>query len=180
MAFTNPFSISDYKSLLGYGSRTNLFYVQLTFPSILSLGEDAEKEFTILCRTATLPASRVMTSIDVPYQGDYFRLAGDKAAEPDFTFTFQNTEDMRLRNIFELWTDTIQQDLTGLRTSPILYKAPSMFVSQLNKSKEIIKKVELISAFPLTVSGIDFTLGEGAVSETTIVMAIDAHRNVAV
>lgn len=180
MAEQSPNTIDLYKARLGYGARGNLFLVQLRFPEILAVDVEDQREFEILCEKATLPGTRPITAEEIPYQGDYFKLAGEKAAEPEVTFDFKNTEDLKVRTLFENWIELIQQDFTGFRASPTTYKSPSLFISQLDKSKNVIKKVELLGAFPTAVPAIEFALSEGAITTTSITMSIDSHRNIAV
>jgi hypothetical protein len=71
-------TISQFKSTLaGGGARPNLFEVELTtFPSAIT-GWDADT-FKYLCKAANLPASTI-ASIDVPFRGRTFKVAGDRS-----------------------------------------------------------------------------------------------------
>lgn len=178
MIFT--YTIDDIKQRLGYGARSNLFMIQLKFPSLLALDVDTETEFTILCEKGQLPGTRAIEPISVPFMGDFFNIPGDKAAEPEITYSFRNTENMKLRNAFELWHDVIQEDLSGKRTSPLVHKSPSFFVMQLDKSKIVVKKVELIGAYPANINVLDYDRTTAENSVTEITFNIDAHRNVAI
>ena len=71
-------SIDEFKTRIGYGARSNLFEVSVTFP----FGGDANL-FTFLCKSATLPATRTIQPIQIDYQGDQIQIAGDKNGTPD-------------------------------------------------------------------------------------------------
>jgi hypothetical protein len=175
---TKQTTIDDYKSKLGYGARSNLFLTELTLPAFL-VNPVLEEEVRIMAEKFTMPPARAINEIAVPIAGETFKLAGDKTAEIDVTLSFKNTEDYRLRNMFELWIDTIQQDITGLRTSPQNYKATQFFVSQLNHRNEVTKKVELIGAWPKTINQIDFDLTtDGTILLTDVTFGIDGHNTV--
>ena len=75
-----PHSIEKIKStLIGGGARPNLFQVDLTsFPGSGDAGYDSDS-FSILCKAAQLPASNV-ASIDVPFRGRIFKVAGDRTS----------------------------------------------------------------------------------------------------
>ena len=77
-----PHSIEKIKStLIGGGARPNLFQVDLTsFPGSGDTGYDSDS-FSVLCKAAQLPASNV-ASIDVPFRGRIFKVAGDRTLIP--------------------------------------------------------------------------------------------------
>ena len=121
-------TIDDYKSKLGYGARSNLFLVELTLPAFL-VNPVLEEEVRIMAEKFTMPPARSINEIAVPIAGETFKLAGDKSAEIDVTLSFKNTEDYRLRNMFELWIDTIQQDIVLFPGCMISYRLPFIEVS---------------------------------------------------
>ena len=98
-------TISQFKSTLaGGGARPNLFEVELTtFPSAIP-GWDADT-FKYLCKAANLPASTI-ASIDVPFRGRTFKVAGDRSIDV-WTVTVINDEDFKLRRSFEAWMELI-------------------------------------------------------------------------
>ena len=103
-------SLSDFKSKLkGGGARPNLFEVEFTngtnatavgaaggqtggIPAgITALDADT---FKYLCKAANLPASNV-ASIDVPFRGRIFKVAGDRTVDT-WTVTVINDENFGL------------------------------------------------------------------------------------
>ena len=88
-----PHSIQDFKStLIGGGARPNLFEVVLTNVPRFYGGMMLE-DFSILCKAAQLPASNI-ASIDVPFRGRIFKVAGDRTYDT-WTVTVINDIDFK-------------------------------------------------------------------------------------
>ena len=82
-------TISKFKStLIGGGARPNLF--EVTIPGTIPGGGALGETFSILCKSAQLPASNV-ASIDVPFRGRTFKVAGERTFDP-WTITIINDE----------------------------------------------------------------------------------------
>ena len=106
-------SLSDFKSkLIGGGARPNLFEVEITsgdLPSgITALDSDT---FKYLCKAAQLPASNV-ASIDVPFRGRTFKVAGDRTFDT-WTITVINDTDFGIRRTMEEWMQFVAQYQEG-------------------------------------------------------------------
>ncbi len=129
------FSISAFKgSLVGGGARPNLFEVQLTTIPNINLDESAKSNFKFMCKAASLPASNI-ASIDVPFRGRIFKVAGDRTIE-NWTVTIINDEDFRYRTIFENWMQNIVklENNTGA-TNPESYMADAEVI-QLGRNEK--------------------------------------------
>ena len=99
-------TIADFKSkLIGGGARPNLFEVELTTLPASVQGWDADT-FKFMCKAANMPAQNI-ASIDVPFRGRTFKVAGDRTIDP-WTITVINDEDFRLRRAFEEWSEQIK------------------------------------------------------------------------
>jgi hypothetical protein len=143
--------VDDFKSKLrGGGARPNLFKATINYPGYA--GGDAELT-SFLCETAQLPGS-TMGTIVVPFRGRQLKMAGDRTFAP-WTVTIINDTDFDVRNAMERWMNGINAHSanTGL-ASPILYEA-DLFVEQLDRDAEVIKKYTFRGAFPTEVSPID-------------------------
>jgi hypothetical protein len=93
------------------------------------------------------------------------------------TISFLNDENYALRNAFELWIETIQQDNTGFRTSPILYQATDFKVKHLDHLKQPIRIVQLVRAWPDSVSQLDLNWNSAStILETNVNMIYDYWR----
>ena len=180
MATTRPNkNISDFKSkLIGGGASPNLFEVELTTLPDGVTGWDADS-FQFLCKAAALPAQNI-ASIDVPFRGRIFKVAGDRTIDT-WTVTVINDEDFVLRNAFENWTQQIADLTTNLgATDPSAYMTNAK-VFQLGRGSSkastdssgnenvVLKEYEFIDIFPTSVSAIDLSYDTGdTIEEYTV------------
>tara|TARA_B100000287_G_scaffold414993_1_gene448120 strand:+ start:144 stop:737 length:594 start_codon:yes stop_codon:yes gene_type:complete len=172
-------NISDFKSaLIGGGARPNLFEVELTTLPDAVTGWDADI-FRFMCKAAALPAQNI-ASIDVPFRGRIFKVAGDRTIDT-WTVTVINDEDFRIRNAFENWTQQIADLDTNIgATNPESYMTNAK-VFQLGRGSQkaskdstgdanvVLKEYEFVDIFPTTVSSIDLSYDTGdTIEEFTV------------
>jgi len=158
-------TISQFKAAMsGGGARPNLFEVELTTLPDGITGWDADN-FRFMCKAAALPAQNV-ASIDVPFRGRIFKVAGDRTIDT-WTVTVINDEGFLLRNAFEAWSELIAKLDTNLgATDPSAYMKNAK-VYQLGRgattssqnsqgtANAVLKEYEFIDIFPTNVSQID-------------------------
>jgi hypothetical protein len=159
-------TISQFKSaLVGGGARPNLFEVEMTtLPN--GINWDAEN-FRFMCKAAALPAQNV-ASIDVPFRGRIFKVAGDRTIDT-WTVTIINDEGFLLRNAFEEWSNLIADLGTNIgATDPSAYMTNAT-VYQLGRGSSassqdnsgnanaVLKQYEFVDIFPTNVSQIDLS-----------------------
>ena len=172
-------NISDFKSaLIGGGARPNLFEVELTTLPDAVTGWDADI-FRFMCKAAALPAQNI-ASIDVPFRGRIFKVAGDRTIDT-WTVTVINDEDFRIRNAFENWTQQIADLDTNIgATNPESYMTNAK-VFQLGRGAQkaskdssgdanvVLNEYEFVDIFPTTVSSIDLSYDTGdTIEEFTV------------
>jgi len=175
---TKTTTIDNYEALLGSGARVNKFMVEFQLPSFLTGIANIEPELEIMFRSFQMPGPRTIEPISVIYSGDVFKVAGDKSEEQPVTGEFQNTEDLRHRNVFELWMNTIQEDNTGLRTAPETYKG-SALISQIDRQGKVTWKKRLLGLFPTEIPPIDFNRESSTeISITSVTFSIDRQEPV--
>ena len=160
-------TISQFKTALaGGGARPNLFEVELAnLPGGIT-GWDADN-FRFMCKGAALPAQNI-SSIDVPFRGRIFKVAGDRTIDP-WTITVINDEGFVLRNAFEQWVELIARlDNNIGTTNPTDYMVNAK-VYQLGRGSKaesnsntgdanaVLKEYEFIDIFPTNVSQIDLS-----------------------
>ena len=162
-----PHSIEKIKStLIGGGARPNLFQVDLTsFPGSGDTGYDSDS-FSVLCKAAQLPASNV-ASIDVPFRGRIFKVAGDRTFDT-WTVTVINDNDFVIRTAMERWMQEIAQyaDGSGL-LNPADYQVdavvkqfrrlPSDTNAKYGDGLETAKKYKFYGLFPTNIAAIDLS-----------------------
>ena len=182
-------TISQFKSrLAGGGARPNLFEVELTLDGEglgFSLpGYDAT-QMAFLCKAANLPAQNI-ASIDVPFRGRIFKVAGDRTIDT-WTITIINDEDFRLRRAMEFWTEQIAALDTNLgATSPNAYMAAAK-VYQLGRgstpqstnnsgsANAVLAEYEFVDIFPTEVSAIDLSYDSSdTIEEFTVTFQVQS------
>ena len=160
-------TIADFKSkLIGGGARPNLFEVELTTLPASVQGWDADT-FKFMCKAANMPAQNI-ASIDVPFRGRTFKVAGDRTIDP-WTITVINDEDFRLRRAFEEWSEQIAKLDNNLgATEPSAYMVNAK-VYQLGRgstasskdnsgsSNAVLAEYQFVDIFPTNVSQIDLS-----------------------
>jgi hypothetical protein len=145
--------VDDFKSKLrGGGARPNLFKATINFPGYAN--GDAELT-SFLCEAAQLPGS-TFGIINVPFRGRILKMAGDRTF-PEWTVTIINDTDFSIRNSFERWMNGINSHSanTGL-AAPIAYEA-DLFVDQLDRNGESVKRYNFRGSFPTDLSAIDLS-----------------------
>ena len=180
-------TISEFKSTLaGGGARPNLFEVELTtFPDAIT-GWDADT-FKYLCKAANLPASTI-ASIDVPFRGRTFKVAGDRSIDV-WTVTVINDEDFKLRRSFEAWMELIAKLDNNLgATNPSSYMSNAT-VHQLGRGStvnsttnagadsSILASYNFVDIFPTAVSAIDLSYDSGdTIEEFTVEFQVQSFE----
>ena len=160
-----PHTIQDFKStLIGGGARPNLFEVVLT--SFPGEADYDSTEFSMLCKAAQLPASNI-ASIDVPFRGRVFKVAGDRTFDT-WTITVINDTDFKIRTAMEAWMQFTGQygDGSGA-TDPADYmvdatvkqftRAASSLGDVVGGGMEVVKQYKFYSIFPTNISAIDLS-----------------------
>jgi|TARA_R100000030_G_scaffold86205_1_gene69607 hypothetical protein len=186
MAVQNS-SLSEFKSkLIGGGARPNLFQVEM---NNLPTGVQAldQKVFSYLVKAANLPASNV-ASIDVPFRGRTFKVAGDRTFDT-WTVTVINDTDFKIRESMEQWAQMVAQyqDASGA-TNPNSYLRKAT-VKQLGrkksnigngKDKSLNNGLEEIAVyifediFPINISAIDLSYDTtDTIEEFTVEFAVN-------
>ena len=118
-----------------------------------------------MCKAANMPAQNI-ASIDVPFRGRTFKVAGDRTIDP-WTITVINDEDFRLRRAFEEWSEQIAKlDNNIGATDPGAYMVNAK-VYQLGRgsaasskdnsgsSNAVLAEYQFVDIFPTNVSQID-------------------------
>ena len=163
--------ITDFKSKLsGGGTRSNLFEVELAFPTAVGIDAVTLDKTRFLVKSAALPASNI-TPLEVAFRGRTLKLAGDRTFET-WTITVINDVDFSIRSSFEKWANYINRlsDSTG-STDPATYQADA-FVHQLNRDGTILRSYHFYDVFPTNISTINLSYDTEAIEEFTVEMQI--------
>jgi hypothetical protein len=163
--------ITDFKSKMsGGGTRSNLFEVELAFPTAVAVDQDTLDKSRFLVKAAALPSSNI-TPLQVAFRGRQLILAGDRTFET-WTVTVINDTDFSIRSAFEKWANYINRlsDSTG-STDPATYQADA-FVHQLNRDGSILRSYHFYDLFPTNISTIALSYDTEAIEEFTIEMQV--------
>ena len=170
-------TLSDFKSaLIGGGARPNLF--EVSFGNAPANAGTLDPNFIMLCKAANLPASNI-ASIDVPFRGRTFKVAGDRTYDT-WSITVINDTDFVIRTFMENWMQHIGQykDASGV-TNPNDYMA-SATVTQLSRIASTMtassatgivdaKQYTFQDIFPTNISAIDLSFDSSdAIEEFTV------------
>ena len=160
-------SIVDFRSRLkGGGTRANLFEVQMSFPTYLSVSDENEtiNDIPFLVKAAEIPASNI-GNIPVPFRGRILPIAGDRTFDP-WTVTIINDTNFRLRDVMERWSDSINDLQTAQgRTNPEQYqtKASVIQLDRLGKKPgdtiRELRTYDFTGIYPNVVSSIPLDHG---------------------
>ena len=179
-------TISQFKSaMIGGGARPNLFEVELTtLPAGIAWDAD---NFRYMCKAANLPAQNI-ASIDVPFRGRIFKVAGDRTIDT-WEITIINDEGFRLRRAFEEWSEQIAKLDNNLgATDPSAYMVNAR-VFQLGRgsvpssqnnagsSNAVLAEYEFVDIFPTNVSSIALSYDSSdTIEEFTVEFAVQSFN----
>ena len=160
-------TISQFKTALGGGGvRPNLFEVRLDASNLTEfMGGVPAENLAFMCKAAALPAQNV-ASIDVPFRGRQFKVAGDRTID-NWTITVINDENFAIRNAMERWSQSIIDNATNQgQVDPNNYMSQAD-VFQYSRQKGngdnvgVIKTYRFIDIFPVTVGDIALSYDSG-------------------
>jgi len=160
-------TISQFKTALGGGGvRPNLFEVRMDASNLTDfMGGVPAENLAFMCKAAALPAQNV-ASIDVPFRGRQFKVAGDRTID-NWTITVINDENFAVRNAMERWSQSIVDLATNQgQIAPTNYMS-SADVFQYSRQKGdgegvgVLKQYKFIDIFPVTVGDIALSYESG-------------------
>ena len=160
-------TISQFKTALGGGGvRPNLFEVRMDASNLTQfMGGVPAENLAFMCKAAALPAQNV-SSIDVPFRGRQFKVAGDRTID-NWTITVINDENFAIRNAMERWSQSIVDLATNQgQIAPTNYMS-SADVFQYSRQKGdgesvgVLKQYKFVDIFPITVGDIALSYESG-------------------
>jgi hypothetical protein len=166
-------TLSDFKSELKYGARSNLFKVKISVPSITLTtdklattattlngiidtttdGNDVE----LLCKAAAIP-SFTLGTIEVPFRGRRIKIPGDRSFG-DWTATFMADDAHKIRQLFLEWANYIKyhDETTDLLGSTKNDYYSSIDIQHLKSNNTVSRYYKLYEVFPTEVGAIDLS-----------------------
>lgn len=151
-------SVQDLKNAVKSGLyRNHKWRVFLNFPEFAGTA-DVVKQASVLARTSKTPPS-TMGVIEVPFEGRTVPIPGDRSFE-EFAVTILATNDMRVRNTLELWSEAMNGSESNTTTSlnyADLVRDHTFQLLDINDN--VVKEYTLQDAWPTLVDGIDTDRG---------------------
>ena len=186
-------SLSELKTSITFGgglARTNKFLV--TLPSLGAggiIGALGSRNMNILCRTAQIPGKQILTH--EKRTGMKFEKVAYGYAVEDVTLTFMETAAMPIRNYFDTWRDlTLSEDEQTAKykteyqrrviISQLAMPLPlGAFTGSLPIDVQVSTyQIELINAFPTSITAIEYTNDVDGFVETTVALSYTNYKNV--
>lgn len=151
-------SVQDLKNAVKGGLyRNHKFRVLFNFPEFAGTA-DVVKQASVLGRSSKTPASTVGV-IEVPFEGRNIPIPGDRSFE-EFSLTILATNDFKVKNTLEIWSEAINGSETNTTTS-LDYTdfLRDVTVEMLDVNDRVVKTYTLQDAWPSLVDGIDLDRG---------------------
>ena len=140
-------------AMQGAGVKPSLFEVQG------NIGPTQSALTPFLVKSASLPGTQLGT-IEIPYRGRRIKVPGDRTFS-DWTINIINDNKFQLRNLFELWVNSIQSMERNVAANEFQNLLGPVFqdwtVNQLDRTGKPLKSYKLIGCFPTDISAIDLS-----------------------
>lgn len=169
------FSVSNFATALGSGTRANLFEVSISVTNLIAA---SVADFKALAKATSLPASTVGL-IEIPHLGGRrLKVAGDRSFA-EWTVTLMSDELFDLRKALEDYQDDIltlsSDDITTIGNRGTANRA-TVSVKQLADNGSVLRTYTLVNAFPTDISTIDLSYDtRDAIEEFTVTWVYDYY-----
>lgn len=148
---TNP--LKELKSTLGAGARTNRFKIIIPAPKDLNFNS---KEITTLVRSTSLP-TKSFADIEFFIHGKKVSVAGDVEFSDTITFSFIDTEDHKIRTLFDNWMIYIDSFKNVRKAKSFRDYMTTIKIQQLStKDNSVTKEYKLFYAYPKELGAVNF------------------------
>jgi len=147
------FNIDDFKANFQDLARAYTFMVMIEMPFDTSFNTEQTK---YLVNSTTIPSSTI-EEIEINWQGNVFPVGGTHTFA-DWTVTFRLDRNANLRNDFLEWHKRIHNPETNIHGIPSEYMQDEE-IWQLDAQGEVIKKMQLVNAWPSEIGEISLDYG---------------------
>ena len=146
-------------------ARSNRFEILVVPPAEAFEDTQEIRDLNILCDTTSLPG-RQMQTFETNYTRQQVKVAQSFINE-DVSFTFNLTNDMFIKRVFDKWTNMIIDRNTFKKNYDSAYKRDiGIFQNDINNKR--IYGVKLINAFPISVQGLELNSSDGEIQKLTV------------
>mgnify|MGYP007119760703 FL=1 len=164
------FSINQLKAAITDRGPAFANRYQVMLPTMTEIGEKGEssaprpadgqpKEIpNFFCRSTNMPGKQIL-SVDRNVNGTIQKIAYGQASE-DVSMTFQTTEDLYIKRLFEYWQQQAFDMYNGIEHYKPLFKdtyVHDVAIYQMNRGRGIkTYGIKLIDAYPTTVNQVSY------------------------
>ena len=151
------FDVEQFRSsMIMDGARSNLFEIQMSFPSFIVTGFNPANVFRFMANSSQLPQSTVGIARQ-SYFGREVKFPGDRVFT-DWSVNIINDETFAIRDTFESWLDAINSHSRIARDPRMVYNrgySVNASITQFGKDGLPIKFYDFIGLFPTQVDPIN-------------------------
>tara|TARA_B110000483_G_C18192470_1_gene541538 strand:- start:2722 stop:3366 length:645 start_codon:yes stop_codon:yes gene_type:complete len=147
-------------------ARANRFEVVI-IPPVSAFGGNVDKarDLNIFCEQCSFPG-RQMQTFETNYTRQPIKIAQSFINE-DVSITFNLTNDMFIKEIFDRWTNLIIDRNTFKKNYDSVYKRDIYLYQNDNNNKHVFE-VELMNAFPISVQAVESSNGAEDIQQVTV------------
>ena len=146
-------------------ARSNRFEILVVPPREAFDDLQEVRDLNILCDSCSLPG-RQMQTFETNYTRQQVKVAQSFINE-DVSFTFNLTNDMFIKRMFDKWTNMIIDRNTFKKNYDSAYKR-DVGIFQNNVKNQRVYGVKLINAFPVSVQAVELNSTEGEIQKMTV------------
>jgi len=146
-------------------ARTNRFEILVVPPAQAFDDLQEVRDLNILCDACSLPG-RQMQTFETNYTRQQVKVVQSFINE-DVSFTFNLTNDMFIKRLFDRWTNMIIDRTTFKKNYDSKYKRDiAIYQNDINNEK--VYGIKLINAFPVSVQALELNSSEGEIQKLTV------------
>ena len=180
---------NQFNQILGDGARASKFEIQLVFNNAFSEDLDSREEM-FLAKTSSFPG-KTHEVIGLKYKGRSIPIKGQTKYSQVWDCTFYMSHDHKLKNIFETWIESIDQqhnyfdsisDMKNLAAAQAInsdrYVTNILLKQQNFDGDQTTAVYELFNAFPIGVSTVEMNSESvGAITEFTVSFSYSHYKS---
>jgi hypothetical protein len=169
------FSLENFVSQINtFGvAKPSKFEIEITPPPSLSGYSEISRLASIYCEVANFPTLTINTKQHQIYGPAYQRPVGTDYGGDGISVTFLIDNDMNIKSFFESWMFSIVDKDSYNVNYQANYTTP-IKISQLDSTNNITYSIQLIDAFPRTMS--EMGLNSSATNSTHKLTVVFAYR----
>ena len=157
-------------------ARANRFEVLIVPPAKAFGGSiDKARDLNIFCEQVSFPGRQIQT-FETNYVRQQIKVAQSFINE-DVSITFNLTNDMFIKDIFDKWTNLIIDRDTFKKNYDSVYKR-DMYLYQNNHENKHVLEVQLRNAFPISVQSVESSNSGDDIQQVTVEFTYEDFKEI--